>query len=94
MTLDGGRLLGLGAAGLDHVRIDRPLGEPPRIRKFLGLGLEYLDELTADDLAFLLGIAHARKMPHELGRRGLTFACKRPANMSITIWPSLSRSNP
>ena len=49
---------------LDHVRVERPLGEkarlaPQALRHGDGLLLEHLDERPPDDRALLLGVGHA-----------------------------------
>ena len=59
VQLDVGGLAGRPVAGLDHVRVERALGEEPGVRDLAGLGLEHLDELVADDLALLLRVGHA-----------------------------------
>ena len=51
---------------LDAVGIDRALGEPLRTRLLLGLGIEDLDEVAADDLALLLGVGDASEVGEEL----------------------------
>src|SRR5579859_1722748 len=56
VRLDGLRLLGLGARGLDDVGIDRALGEPFGIPDLAGFALEDVHKMLADDLALLLGI--------------------------------------
>ncbi|MCY1359310.1 hypothetical protein D9M69_458740 [compost metagenome] len=66
VALDGGGLLGLGAARFHHVRVDRALRQPLGVGQFLGLGLEYLHELAADDLALLLGVGHTGQVAEEL----------------------------
>ena len=57
-TVDGRRL--------DHVGIDRPLSEPAHVGQLLRLGVEYLDEVPPDDLAFALGIGHSFQVGEEL----------------------------
>ena len=49
----------LGAAGLDHVRVERALDEEARLAQLLGLLFEDADELLADDPALLLRLGHA-----------------------------------
>ncbi len=61
VRLDRVRLLGLGAGGLDDVRIDRALRQPLRVGELRGLALEHLDEQPPDDLALLLRIRDARE---------------------------------
>ena len=51
---------------LDAVGIDRALSEPLRTRLLLGLGIEDLDEVAADDLALLLGVGDASEVGEEL----------------------------
>ena len=50
---------------LDHVRIERALGQELRVRGLLRLALEDVDELVADDLAFLLRVGHAGQLVEE-----------------------------
>src|SRR5262249_47834202 len=49
----------LGAAGLDHVRVERPLAEGPGLPQLLGFLLEHTDELLADDSSLLLRLGDA-----------------------------------
>ena len=49
------------AAGLDHVRVERSLHEPPDVAERAGLLLEDADELLADALPLLLGILDPRE---------------------------------
>ena len=49
----------LGAARLDHVRVERPLDEEAGLADLVRLLLEDADELLADDAALLLGLGHA-----------------------------------
>src|SRR5437870_392328 len=56
VRLDGGRLPGLAAGGLDDVGVDRSLGEPLRVADPLCFALKDLDEQAANDLAFLLRV--------------------------------------
>ena len=66
VRLDGDGLAGLGAGRFDDVGINGALSEPACVLELGGLGLEDLDELAADDLAFGFGIGHAGKLAHEL----------------------------
>ena len=66
VALDGGRLLALGAARLDHVGVDGALRQPLGAGALAGLALEHLDELAADDLALGLGVGHTSQVAHEL----------------------------
>jgi hypothetical protein len=66
VALDRLRLLGLGAARLDDVGIDRALGQPLRLLQLAGGAGEHLDELAADDLALLLRIGDAGELAEEL----------------------------
>ena len=59
VRLDDVGLPGPGRGRLDHVRIDGALGKPFGILDFRRLCLEYFDEHTPDDLAFLLRIGDA-----------------------------------
>ena len=59
MGLDDVRFPGLGAGGLDDVRIDRALGEPLHAGQLAGLLVEDLDEHSADDFPFFLRIGLA-----------------------------------
>ena len=70
VALDRDRLLALGAARLDHVRIDGALRQPlgalrAGAGELGGLLLEHRDELAADDLALGLGVAHAGQLAEE-----------------------------
>ena len=49
----------VGAARLDHVRVERPLHEPLHVAELARLVLEDADELLADPLALLLRIGDA-----------------------------------
>jgi hypothetical protein len=69
MALDGVRLPGFRSGGFDHVGVDRSLRQPAGVAELAGLGLENLDKLAADDLAFLLGIDNSLQVAHELRRR-------------------------
>ena len=51
----------LGAAGLDHVRVERPLHEEAHVAEPPRLLLEDADELLADDLPLLLRVVDARE---------------------------------
>lgn len=44
------------AQALDAVRIDGTLSQPFGISDFLGLSIEHLDEVAADNLTFLLRV--------------------------------------
>jgi hypothetical protein len=72
VALDGDGLFALGAAGLDHVRVDGALRQEFGALvatgaglELGGLGLEHVDKLAADDLALGLGIAHAGQLAQE-----------------------------
>ena len=54
-----GRSLDRCRSGLHHVGIDRTLRQPLYVLDLLGLGIEHLHEIAADDLALLLGIGHS-----------------------------------
>ena len=76
MALDGDGLLALGPTRFDNVGIDgslsqkrRPLVATFARLEFGCLGLEYVHEQAANDLALLLWIAHARELSEE------KFAC-------------------
>ena len=51
---------------LNAVRIDGALGKPAGIGDFLGLGIENLDEVAADNLSFLLGLGDTSQIGKEL----------------------------
>ena len=51
----------VAAAGLDHVRVERPLDQKPGVGEVAGHLLEHPDEGLADDLPFGLGIGDAFK---------------------------------
>ena len=55
----------VGAARLDHVRVERSLDEPGRIAELARLVLEDADELLADDHALRLGVGHAGELREE-----------------------------
>ncbi|GBE11626.1 hypothetical protein BMS3Abin12_02215 [bacterium BMS3Abin12] len=59
VRLDHVRLAGGRAGRLDHVRVDRALGEPAHALDPRGLLLEDLDEQAADDLALAFRVGHA-----------------------------------
>ena len=66
VRLDGdGRAAGEGHA-LDHVRVERALGEEGRTADLFGLGLEHLDEQSADGLALGFGVGNALESAEEL----------------------------
>ena len=50
---------------LDTVWIDSALGKPLGVGDLLGLGIEDLDEVAADDLAFLLRVGDALQIGEE-----------------------------
>ena len=50
----------VGAAGLDHVRVERALDQEADVLELRGLVLEDADELLADDLALALRLVDAR----------------------------------
>src|ERR1700712_3104187 len=66
VRLDHVRLATLGASGLDHVRVDGALGQVLDVVQLGRLGIEYVDEGAADDLALLLWIALAGQVAKEL----------------------------
>src|SRR6185295_11432383 len=68
VRLDSVRLLGLCAGGLNDIRIDRALGQPPGIGQSSRFALKYFHEFASDDLAFLFRIADAFERRHELLR--------------------------
>ena len=51
----------VGAAGLDHVGVQRPLDEPADVAEPPRLLLEHADELLADPAPLLLGLGDARQ---------------------------------
>ena len=51
---------------LDAVGIDGALSEPTGIGNLLGLGIEHLDEVAANNLTFLLRFGNACKVGEEL----------------------------
>ena len=51
---------------LDTVGIDGTLGQPLGIGNLLGLGIEHLYEISADDLALLLRVCNTRQIGKEL----------------------------
>ncbi len=68
VRLDGDRRPSRRRNALDHVRVERALGEEVAANG-LGLLLENLDEETADGLALRLGIRHAvERVEEEVGR--------------------------
>jgi len=67
MALDRMCLLGLGAGRFDHVRVNGPLRQPPGVVEPARFGLENLDELAADDLAFLFRVGDALEVAEEAG---------------------------
>jgi hypothetical protein len=66
VALDGVRLAGSWHRPIRSRRVDGALGQPLGVGQLLGLGLEDLDELAADDLALLLRVGDALQVPHEL----------------------------
>jgi len=64
VALDGGRGP-LERHALDHVRVQRPLGQILRLPQGLGLPLEEVDELVPDDLALLLRLGHPPELLEE-----------------------------
>ena len=56
------------AQAFNAVRIDCTLRQPLGIRDLPGLCIEYLDEVPADDLAFLFRVSHAFQILEELFR--------------------------
>ena len=54
------------AETLNAVWIDSALSQPLGIGNLLGLGVEHLHEITANNLAFLLWVAHALQVLEEL----------------------------
>ena len=87
-------------ARLDHIWIERALHQPFHLALFLldapGFVLEHFDELVTDNLAFLLGIAHARSFPGNARshrpRRDEGQACR--ADVFCTFSNSFLRSTP
>ena len=65
VALDRDRLLGLGAARLDHVGVDRSLRQPLRLLELARLAREDVDELAADDLALGLRVGDAGELAEE-----------------------------
>ena len=65
MRLDGGRRAAGRRHALDHVGIERALGEELDVAELLGLRLEHLDEQLADDLALRLGVGDAGERVEE-----------------------------
>src|SRR6185295_18897880 len=57
--------LGLGRGALDHVRVERSLGQEVDLAQLLRLLLEDPDELVADDPPLLLGVDHAGEAGQE-----------------------------
>lgn len=58
-------LAGLGAGRFNHIRVNRPVGQPLDAPNFTGLFVEYLDKRTADDLALVFRVFHALQCVHE-----------------------------
>jgi len=72
VALDGHGFLALGATAFDHIGVDGALGEEgrafvalPACFEFGGLGLENIHKEATDDLALLLGLAHAGQAGEE-----------------------------
>src|SRR5450830_1420183 len=65
VALDGLAFLALAGA-LDHVRVNRALGQPLGARQVLGVSLEHFDEFAADDLALGFRVGHAGQVAQEL----------------------------
>ena len=82
---------------LDHVGIERALGEELGAADLLGLGLEHVDEQRADRLALGLGVGDAVERLQELSprrRRGPAGCCSGRGTGATTCSPSPSRSRP
>ena len=69
LDLDGDPLTGLGinarAGALDHIGVKGALGQVIEGAETLALRLKHPDELSTDDLAFLLGIGNAGELGDE-----------------------------
>jgi len=65
MRLDGDARAARRRHALDHVGVERALGEKVGVLDLLALLLEHLDEQPADDLAFSFRVAHAFKRAQE-----------------------------
>ncbi len=70
VRLDDVRLARARAGRLDHVRVDRALGEEADALELVRLFIEDLDEQAADDLALLLGVGDPGERS-EVARRGV-----------------------
>ena len=94
MGFDHVGLAALGAGRLDHVGVDGALGEVLDVVQLGGLGIEYVDEGAADDLALLLRVGLAGQVVENwssaLAR--ITLTPMFSANMAITCSPSCRRS--
>ena len=73
VALDGDGLLAFAAPGFDHVRVNGALCEKGGALvatvaslQLGSFGLEDLDEFAADDLALVLGVAHAGELAQKL----------------------------
>jgi hypothetical protein len=60
MALDGGRRAA-NRHGFDHVGVERPLRQEIEVAECRRRVIEDVDEGSADDLALLLGVGHARE---------------------------------
>ena len=85
------------AARLDHVGVERPLDEPGHVAELARLLLEDADELLADPLALLLGVADARRASRGSAPAPATWTSgtrKWPSNVSTTCSASSLRRRP
>ena len=90
------RAVGLAAA-LDHVGVERPLGQEMGAGDRAGLVAEDVDERVADPPPLLLGVDHAAQgLEEPLARRRPPAArrCVREPNASATATRSPARSSP
>ena len=87
----------VGAAGLDHVGVERPLHEPRDVAERARLVLEDADELLADPLALLLGVGRrprAARGTAPAPARGRAARGSGSPNVSTTCSASSLRSRP
>ena len=73
VALDRHRRAAGEADALDHVGIERALGEEIGAADLLRLGLEHVDEGLADELALGLGVGDAGKAAEEQSRSASTW---------------------
>jgi len=59
VALDHRRRVAANRHRLDHIRVERPLGQKPGLARAAGRVLENLDEGLANDLALPFGVGHA-----------------------------------